>query len=110
MPRRSPPADDCVERSRDVLVDAGPAIVSPLAGATYQLRDDGDVERSLTLNATAASEVRSLYWFADGAFLGTSRPSEALAWRPARGGELDVSVVDDRGATATRRVRVAMTP
>lgn len=62
------------------------------------------------LNASASSEVRSLFWFADGAFLGTSRPSEALAWRPGRSGELDVSVVDDQGATATRRVRVAMAP
>ena len=62
------------------------------------------------LNASASSEVRSLYWFADGAFLGASQPSEALAWRPGRSGELDVSVVDDQGATATRRIRVAIAP
>ena len=47
---------------------------------------------------------------ADGAFLGASQPSEALAWRPGRSGELDVSVVDDQGATATRRIRVAIAP
>jgi len=107
MPRRRPPVDRCSAGTTE-LASQPPAIVSPLAGATYQLRDGdrGDV----FLNASAASEVRSLYWFADGAFLGASRPSEVLAWRPGRSGELEVSVVDDQGATATRRVRVAIAP
>jgi penicillin-binding protein 1C len=74
------------------------------------LRSDGSDRGDVFLNASAAAEVRSLYWFADGAFLGTSRPSEVLAWKPGRSGELDVSVVDDQGATASRRVRIAMLP
>jgi penicillin-binding protein 1C len=108
MPRRRPPADSC-RQATAALASAPPAIVSPLAGATYQLRN-GEERGDVYLNAIADSAVQSLYWFADGAFLGTSRPSEALAWKPGRSGELDVSVVDDHGATATRRVRVAMTP
>jgi penicillin-binding protein 1C len=106
MPRRRPPPDQCAITDEETAQP--PAIVSPLVGATYQLR--GNEGAGMFLNATAAAEVRSLYWFADGAFLGSSRPSEVLSWHPARSGELDLSVVDDRGATATRRVRVAMAP
>jgi penicillin-binding protein 1C len=109
MPRRRPPADPCTT-GQAALALQPPAIVSPLAGATYQLRADGPDRGDVFLNASAAAEVQSLYWFADGAFLGSSRPSEVLAWKPGRSGELDVSVVDDHGATATRRVRVAMVP
>jgi penicillin-binding protein 1C len=108
MPRRRPPADRCTQVGTE-LFSQPPAIVSPLAGATYQLRSGGE-RGDVFLNASASSEVRALYWFADGAFLGTSRPSEVLAWKPGRSGELDVSVVDDHGATATRRVRIAVLP
>ena len=108
MPRRRPPADRCTPGGAE-LASQPPTIVSPLAGATYQLRSGGD-RGDVFLNASAASEVQWLYWFADGAFLGASRPSEGLAWKPGRSGELDVSVVDDHGATATRRVRIAMLP
>jgi penicillin-binding protein 1C len=62
----------------------------------------------LTLNATAASTVRAMYWFADGAFLGSSRPSVPLAWKPAHAGEFVLNVVDDHGASASRTIRVAM--
>jgi penicillin-binding protein 1C len=108
MPRRRPPAGQCPGDTEQA--SQPPAIVSPLAGATYQLRNDGGDRGDVFLNASAAAEVRSLYWFADGAFLGTSRPSEVLPWKPGRSGELDVSVVDDHGSTATRRVRIAMLP
>jgi penicillin-binding protein 1C len=109
MPRRRPPADRCTPGDT-TAASQPPAIVSPLVGATYQVRSEVGDRSNIFLNASAASEVQSLYWFADGAYLGTSRPSEVLAWKPERSGELDVSVVDDQGATATRRVRVAITP
>jgi penicillin-binding protein 1C len=109
MPRRRPPADQCTGGDTQ-MASQPPAILSPLSGATYQLRNDGGDRGDVFLNASAGSEVQSLYWFADGAFLGASRPSEVLAWKPGRSGELDVSVVDDHGSTATRRVRVAIAP
>jgi membrane carboxypeptidase/penicillin-binding protein PbpC len=54
--------------------------------------------------------VSSLYWFADGAFVGVSRPSASLAWAPTHSGEVSLSVVDDHGGTATRNVRVGLIP
>ena len=107
MPRRRPPAEHC---PGDAVATSAviPAITAPVSGATYQLRQAG--AQSLQLNATAGPDVTALYWFADGAFLGTSRPSVALSWAPSHTGEFSVSVVDDHGASATRRVRVAALP
>jgi penicillin-binding protein 1C len=105
MPRRRPPEDRCADRNPDDSAPP-PEIVSPASGVTYQLRAHGD-SGILHLNAIASPEVRLLYWFADGAFLGSSSPSVPLQWKPARSGEIAVSVVDDAGATASRTVRVS---
>jgi len=63
---------------------------------------------SLQLIATAGSEIGRLYWFADGAFVGTNRRSAELAWTPTNPGDISLSVVDDHGGSATRNVRVAL--
>jgi len=109
MPRRRVPEDHCASRVVSASV-VPPQIVSPMTGATYQIRRATDSANALQLNATAGSEIHALYWFADGAFLGESRPSSPFAWTPARTGEFALSVVDDLGASATRMVRVAAVP
>ncbi len=108
MPRRPVPADSCAGNSGQAAL-APPAIVSPVYGATYQLRTSR-ISEQLELSATADSGIRSLYWFADGAFVGTSRPSSPLAWNPGRTGEIALSVVDDHGGSAARTIRIAAIP
>jgi penicillin-binding protein 1C len=106
MPRRRPPEDHCggpLSGAQDVL----PVITSPHTGATYQMRSGAGKTGALSLNATAGAEVKTLYWFADGGFVGASRPSVPLPWDPDRAGEITVSVVDDRGGSVSRIVRVA---
>jgi penicillin-binding protein 1C len=109
MPRRPLPADRC---GTDAL-PAGhvmPAIVYPRSGATYQLHAAQLGRETLQLSATAGPDIASLYWFADGAFVGSSRPSAALTWAPTHTGDVDLSVVDDHGDTAARNIRVAVIP
>jgi len=109
MPRRRPPEDRCTTSTATAALTA-PSIVAPLAGVTYQLTHLPDPPQSLQLNANAGPGIETVYWFADGAFLGSSSPSTPLAWAPVRTGEFALSVVDDHGGTATRRVRVASLP
>lgn len=109
MPRRAVPDETC-DGGAISVGSIEPEIVYPVTGATYQVRTSRRDEDSMQLNATAGPEVRSLYWFADGAFVGTSRPSSPLAWTPRRTGEVVLSVVDDHGGTAVRTVRVAAIP
>jgi penicillin-binding protein 1C len=107
MPRRPLPANHCgVADSRTASI--GPTIVYPATGATYQLHATQIGTESLQLSATAGTEIGRLYWFADGAFVGMSRPSSELAWAPTHPGNISVSVVDDRGSSASRDVRVAL--
>jgi penicillin-binding protein 1C len=109
MPRRPLPADHC---GSDALPadHVMPAIVYPRSGATYQLHAAQLGRETLQLSATAGPDIASLYWFADGAFLGSSRPSAPLTWAPAHTGDIDLSVVDDHGDTAARDIRVAVIP
>jgi penicillin-binding protein 1C len=109
MPRRPLPADHC---GSDAL-PAGhvmPAILYPRSGATYQLHAAQLGREMLQLSATAGPDIASLYWFADGAFVGSSRPSAPLTWAPTHTGDVDLSVVDDHGDTAARNIRVAVIP
>jgi penicillin-binding protein 1C len=109
MPRRPIPADRC---GSDALPagEVVPAILYPRSGATYQLHAAEFGRETLQLSATAGTDIASLYWFADGAYVGTSPPSTALAWAPTHAGEVNLSVVDDRGDTAGRNIRVAVIP
>ncbi len=108
MPRRRVP-ESCKGQEMPAS-SVTPAIVFPVSGATYQLRSGRLGVDSMQLNATAGSEIASLYWFADGAYVGASRPSTPLAWVPTHAGEVALSVVDDHGGATARTIRVAMIP
>lgn len=103
MPRRMPPSlPDCAATDAS---DA-PRIASPMRGVSYALRPvRGD--DAIALEAHAAADVRTLFWFDGHALIG-SRPAAAgpLAWRPATPGVRTVRVVDDRGRVAERDVDV----
>lgn len=109
MPRRPIPADRC---GGDTLPagHAVPAILYPRSGATYELHAATFGHETLQLSATAGPGITSLYWFADGAYVGSSPPSTALAWAPTHAGDVDLSVVDDRGESEERKIRVAVIP
>jgi len=113
MPRRPIPADRCGAGTSLENAPAGriiPSILYPRAASTYQLHAAALGHETLQLNATAGPEITSLYWFADGAFVGASPPSTPLAWAPTHAGEVNLSVVDEHGETAARHIQVALIP
>ena len=107
MPRRVPPplpacaAEDSTE---------APRIASPLAGVTYTLRrsrPDGVV----ALEASAAADVRNMFWFDGGALIGKlPAGAGALAWRPTADGAHLIRAIDDHGRAAERDVQVQFAP
>jgi penicillin-binding protein 1C len=114
-PARCPPGQEVEQgppgtRAAAAARTSPPVIRAPLGGVTYQLRAARLGSERLALVASTGPGARTLYWFGDGAYLGSSRPSAALAWLPSRAGEVELTVVDDRGASATRTVRVALVP
>jgi penicillin-binding protein 1C len=108
MPRRQPPAPaDC---ERHTPGGHAPFINSPLRNATYTLRAARIGGETVPLAATADGDVRTVHWFVNDAYVGTSRPDVALSWIPGRSGEFLVRAIDDQGRADSRELRVAVVP
>jgi penicillin-binding protein 1C len=106
MPRRQPPpAGDCAEQT---LAGLAPRITSPLTAATYTLRAARATSETIPLAANADSDVRTLHWFVDDAYVGTGEPGVAIPWAPQHSGAFIVRAIDDRGRADSRELRVAV--
>jgi penicillin-binding protein 1C len=102
MPRRIPPAvPDCAQ---DDPADA-PRIASPLRGVIYTLHRNAAKE-FIELEAGAAGDVRTLFWFDGRSLIGRTAPQRPLQWRPDADGIHLLRVIDDHGRAAEREVHV----
>lgn len=110
MPRRAPPAKRCV--GAGIASDEAdvPHITSPLLSVAYTLRLSRPLE-TIELQATNGADAKKLYWFSDKAYLGgVAAGSRMLAWRPDNAGWHSLTVVDDKGRSASRDVQVEIVP
>jgi len=79
-----------------------PRIVSPAAREALSAGP-------IPLAAEAEADVAKLYWFAGRRFLGSTAPREPLLWAGANGA-WDITVLDDQGRSASRRLDIAPPP
>lgn len=103
MPRRQPPAQACFD---DVNPALAPVITSPLRATTYTQRSAGPAQ-TIALNAVAEADADALHWFANDAYLGSSKPGVALGWQPVPGTYV-LRVVDQHGRSDARSARVEL--
>ena len=108
MPRRQPPAPASCQQN--ATVGLAPHINSPLSNTTYTLRAARVGSETIPLAATTDGDVRTVHWFVDDAYVGTSRPDVAVSWTPGRSGEFTIRAVDDQGRADSRALRVAVVP
>ncbi|RYZ97884.1 MAG: hypothetical protein EOO68_14555 [Moraxellaceae bacterium] len=99
LPRRSPP------KCQQGYQTQAPDITSPVRHVAYQLRTSKP-DVSIPLQAKAAAQVRTLFWFDDNRYIGNSDPQVALAYRPTDSGIHNIRVVDDQGQVAEREMTV----
>lgn len=99
LPRRSPP------KCQQGFQTQAPDISSPVRHVSYQLRTSRP-EVTIPLQAKAAAQVRTLFWFDDNRYIGSSDPQVALAYRPVDAGIHNIRVVDDQGQVAEREMQV----
>lgn len=99
LPRRSPP------KCQQGFQTQAPDITSPVRHVAYQLRTSKP-EVTIPLQAKAAAQVRTLFWFDDNRYIGNSDPQVALAYRPTDAGIHNIRVVDDQGQVAEREMTV----
>jgi penicillin-binding protein 1C len=107
MPRRRPPP--LPECTSDDSAEA-PRIASPFRSVSYTLRRSLPAEM-ITLEASAAADVRNVFWFDGAALIGRTAVSDgALGWRPVADGAHLVRIIDDHGRAAERDVQVQFAP
>jgi penicillin-binding protein 1C len=99
LPRRSPP------KCQQGFHTQAPDITSPLRHVAYQLRAS-QPDTTIPLQAKVAAQVKTLFWFDDNRYIGSSDPQVALAYRPADAGIHNIRVVDDQGQVAEREMLV----
>jgi penicillin-binding protein 1C len=99
LPRRSPP------KCQQGFQTQPPEITSPVRHVAYQLRAN-QPDTSIPLQAKAAAQVRTLFWFDDNRYIGSTDPQIALAYRPSDSGIHNIRVVDDQGQVAEREMTV----
>lgn len=107
IPRRKPPQNAA-------CVNAGapdgtpPQITSPLRGSSYVMRVSRQDRQTIAFTAVTDGDVRKLYWFVDGAFVGSARPGEPLFWQPLQAGSYRLRAVDDRGRGDERPLEIKL--
>ncbi|HKQ11691.1 MAG TPA: penicillin-binding protein 1C [Rhizomicrobium sp.] len=107
IPRRKPPQNPSCANA-GALEGSPPQITSPLRGSSYVMRVSRQDRKSIALNAVTDADVRTLYWFVDGAFAGGGKPGESLFWQPASAGSYRLRVVDDHGRSDERPLEVKL--
>ncbi|MET0357180.1 MAG: penicillin-binding protein 1C [Cellvibrio sp.] len=99
LPRRTPP------KCQQGFQTQAPDISSPVRHVSYQLRTS-QPEVTIPLQAKVSAQVKTLFWFDDNRYIGSSDPQTALAYRPTDSGIHNIRVVDDQGQVAEREMQV----
>ena len=107
LPRRRPPPYLPESRGDAAGYEQGnaPRIVSPRAGAVYEVRGGGVAGDELMLQAKTETDVTQVYWFADKQFIGRGAPRESLPWTP-KPGSYWLTAVDDAGRAGSEKIIV----
>ncbi|MFC0226220.1 penicillin-binding protein 1C [Serratia aquatilis] len=107
LPKRAPPVSHC----KDNGVDAGgnpPRITSPLKNTTYTLRQSQQGRDKIAFNAVTDADSKTIYWFVDDIYLGSSASKKTIDWRPINNGHYRISAVDDHGRADSRLIMIEL--
>jgi penicillin-binding protein 1C len=101
MPLRKSPEDICndVNNEEQTL-----NIITPMRGVTHLQRLNR--QEPLLLRAEVSANSGNLYWFADNALIGQTKPSETMSWVPPHAGKYGLRVVDANGNSDVREITV----
>ena len=101
MPLAKPPMDIC---DNNATAEQALTIITPMRGVTHLQRINK--QEPILLRAEANAQSSQLFWFADNALLGQTKPSETLSWQPPHAGKYNLRVVDSNGNIDTREIKV----
>lgn len=107
LPKRAPPVGRC--KDNGVAVSGNPPrITSPLKNTTYTLRQSQQGRDKIAFNAVTDADSKTVYWFVDDIYLGSSASKTAIDWRPINNGQYRIRAVDDRGRADSRMITIEL--
>jgi len=105
LPKRKPPVNHCKDEGVDVSGNP-PRITSPLKSTTYTLRQSQQGRDRISFNAVTDADSKTVYWFVDDIYLGSSASKSAIDWQPINNGQYRIRAVDDHGRADSRLVSI----
>ncbi|HEY0208104.1 penicillin-binding protein 1C [Acerihabitans sp.] len=105
LPKRKPPVNHCKDDVADVSGNP-PRITSPMLNTTYTLRQSQQGNDRISFNAVTDADSKTVYWFVDEIYLGSSASKSAIDWRPVNNGRYRIRAVDDRGRADSRWINI----
>jgi len=105
LPKRSPPVNRCKNAGTAVSGNP-PYITSPLKNTTYTLRQSQHGRDKIAFNAVTDADSKTVYWFVDDIYLGSTASKTGIDWRPVNRGQYRVRAVDDRGRADSRTITI----
>lgn len=105
LPKRKPPVNHCKDEGVDVSGNP-PRITSPLKNTTYTLRQSQQGRDRISFNAVTDADSKTVYWFVDDIYLGSSASKTAIDWQPINNGQYRIRAVDDHGRADSRLVSI----
>ncbi|MCO5784530.1 penicillin-binding protein 1C [Citrobacter meridianamericanus] len=107
LPKRDPPVNHCKDNT--MAIDGSPPrITSPLKNITYTLRQSRQGRDKIAFNAVTDADSKTVYWFVDDIYLGSSASKTAIDWRPLNNGQYRIRAVDDHGRADSRLIAIEL--
>lgn len=107
LPKRAPPVNHCKDNAM-AIGGSPPRITSPLKNTTYTLRQSQQGRDKISFNAVTDADSKTVYWFVDDIYLGSSASKTAIDWRPVNNGQYRIRAVDDHGRADSRLITIEL--
>lgn len=78
----------------------------PYIAPHFTLRQSQQGRDKIAFNAVTDADSKTVYWFVDDIYLGSSASKKPIDWRPINNGRYRIRAVDDRGRADTRLVTI----
>jgi len=109
IPKKTPPSTEhCTKSNTTYVNEEDIHIISPTENVTYTLNRSKLTTQFIALSATVNANIKTVYWFANDAYLGKSSATKSFEWHPKQKGYYTIRAVDDQGNTEQKRIQIAI--
>ena len=109
IPKKRPPSTEHCLKSTSFNAFDDIHITNPSEYVTYVLNRNTIDTQFIPLVATVNADIQSIYWFANGIYLGNTSARASFEWHPSDSGSYLIQAIDDKGNSDQKRIQVSMT-